>query len=115
MDKWDQLKITMAAMNEYVYSGFMFPRNLLHKFIKIRNDIMEEDDFESPYCSTCGSCGKDCCPPSTCKYGVNYINNLRKELACTRKALGTYIGMMGFNVTEEIIDQEINFHGHREE
>ena len=29
MDKWDQLKITMAAMNEYIYSGFMFPRNLL--------------------------------------------------------------------------------------
>ena len=80
MDKWDQLKDTMAAMNEYVYRGFMFPRNLLHKFIKIRNEIMEEDN-DSTYCKTCGSCGEDCCPPSTCKYGVSYINDLRKELA----------------------------------
>jgi hypothetical protein len=113
MDKWDELKNTMAAMNEYVYRGFMFPRNLLHKFITTRNHIMEEDNLQSPYCGTCGSCGEDCCPPSTCKYGVNYINNLRKELACTRKALGTYIQMMGYQVTEEIIDQEIDFHGRK--
>jgi len=111
MDKWDQLKNTMAAMNEYVYRGFMFPRNLLHKFIKVRNQIMEEDDFESLYCPTCGSCGEDCCPPSTCKYGVSYINDLRKELACTRKALGAYIQMMGYKVTEDVIDQEIDFYG----
>lgn len=111
MDKWDQLKNTMAAMNEYVYRGFMFPRNLLHKFIKVRNEIMEEDDFESLYCPTCGSCGEDCCPPSTCKYGVSYINDLRKELACTRKALGAYIQMMGYKVTEDVIDQEIDFYG----
>jgi hypothetical protein len=111
MDKWDQLKNSMAAMNEYVYRGFMFPRNLLHKFIKVRNQIMEEDDFESLYCPTCGSCGEDCCPPSTCKYGVSYINDLRKELACTRKALGAYIQMMGYKVTEDVIDQEIDFHG----
>ena len=111
MDKWNQLKNTMAAMNEYVYRGFMFPRNLLHKFIKVRNEIMEEDDFESLYCPTCGSCGEDCCPPSTCKYGVSYINDLRKELACTRKALGAYIQMMGYKVTEDVIDQEIDFYG----
>jgi len=110
MDKWNQLKNTIAAMSEYIHNGFMFPTNLLHQFIKLRNEIMEED-IESPYCKTCGSCGKDCCPPSTCKYGVNYINNLRGELSCTRKALGAYIQMMGFNVTEEIINQEIDFHG----
>jgi hypothetical protein len=110
MDKWNQLKNTIAAMSEYIHNGFMFPTNLLHQFIKLRNEIMEED-IESPYCKTCGSCGKDCCPPSTCKYGVNYINNLREELSCTRKALGVYIQMMGFNVTEEIINQEIDFHG----
>lgn len=110
MDKWNQLKNTIVAMSEYIHNGFMFPTNLLHQFIKLRNEIMEED-IESPYCKTCGSCGKDCCPPSTCKYGVNYINNLREELSCTRKALGAYIQMMGFNVTEEIINQEIDFHG----
>jgi len=110
MDKWNQLKNTIAAMSEYIHNGFMFPTNLLHQFIKLRNEIMEED-IESPYCKTCGSCGKDCCPPSTCKYGVSYINNLREELSCTRKALGAYIQMMGFNVTEEIINQEIDFHG----
>jgi hypothetical protein len=110
MDKWNQFKNTIAAMSEYIHNGFMFPTNLLHQFIKLRNEIMEED-IESPYCKTCGSCGKDCCPPSTCKYGVNYINNLREELSCTRKALGAYIQMMGFNVTEEIINQEIDFHG----
>jgi len=110
MDKWNQLKNTIAAMSEYIHNSFMFPTNLLHQFIKLRNEIMEED-IESPYCKTCGSCGKDCCPPSTCKYGVNYINNLREELSCTRKALGAYIQMMGFNVTEEIINQEIDFHG----
>ena len=113
MDKWDELKSTMAVMSEYVYNGFMFPRDILHKFLQKRNEIMEEDNFESPHCLTCGSCGKDCCPPSTCRYGVNYINNLRKELVHTRKALGAYIQMMGFNVTEEIIDQEIDFHGRK--
>ena len=71
---------------------------------------MEEDD-DSTYCKTCGSCGEDCCPPSTCKYGVSYINDLRKELACTRKALSAYIQMMGYKVTEDVIDQEIDFYG----
>ena len=111
MDKWNELKNTMAAMNEYIHNGFMFPRDLLHDFIKTRNEIMEENNFKSPFCATCGSCGENCCPPSTCKYGVNYINNLRKELSYTRKALGAYIKMRGFNVTEEIIDQEVDFHG----
>ena len=110
MNKWDELKNTIAAMSEYIHNGFMFPTNLLHQFIKLRNEIMQEN-IETPYCKTCGSCGKDCCPPSTCKYGVNYINNLREELSRTRKALGTYIEMMGFNVTEDIIDQEVDFHG----
>lgn len=112
MNKWDELKNTMAIMTEYIYNGFMFPRNILHKFLEIRNSIMEEENFESPYCLTCGSCGEEgCCPPSTCKYGLNYINNMRKELEATRKTLAVYIKKAGYEPTQEIIDQEIEFYG----
>lgn len=110
MNDWDELKNLMAVMNEYVYNGFMFPRNTLHKFLSIRNKIMEEENFESPYCPTCGSCGEDCCPPSTCKFGLNYIANLQKELQATRKALSAYIEMMGYKATEETINQEIKYY-----
>lgn len=111
MDKWDKLKTTIAVMNEYVYNGFMFPRNTLHDLVELRNKIMEEN-IESSRCPTCGSCGKEsCCPSSTCRFGVTYIENLRKELQSTRKALGHYIEMMGYKATEDIIDQEIKFYG----
>lgn len=45
-----------------------------------------EDDFESPYCKACGSCGFDpCCPPTMCtfekdkgcEYGKGYLDDLR--------------------------------------
>ena len=112
MDKWNELKNTMAVMTEYVYNGFMFPTHTMHKFMRIREWILEDDEFESPYCPTCGSCGVDgCCPPTTCKYGVDYINDLRKELAATRKALAVYIEKSGYKVTEDIIDQEIEYYG----
>ena len=114
MDKWDELKNTIAVMSEYVYNGFMFPRDTFHKFLSIRKQIMENDDNKNfdDYCPTCGSCGEnECCPPSRCKFGVSYINELREEIVATRKALGAYIQMMGFQVTEEMIDKEIEFYG----
>ena len=97
--KQDRLKTIISEMSEYIYNGYVFPVELLVEMHEI-------------YCSTCGSCGKlECCPPNKCKFGVNYIDNLRKELSSTRKALGTYIGMRGYNVTEEVINQEIEFYG----
>lgn len=119
MDKWDELKNTLAVMTEHVYNGFMYPLNVHHKFLAVRKWIMEDEEFIEVYCPTCGSCGEaGCCPPTRCKYGVDYINGLRREqsdlkeeLEMTRKALGAYIQMMGFKVTEDIIDQEIEFYG----
>lgn len=112
MNQWDELKNVMAFMTECIYNGFMFPRNALHKFLEIRNKIMEEETLESPYCLTCGSCGEEgCCPSSTCKYGLNYINNMRKELEATRKTLAVYIKKAGYEPTQEVIDQEIEFYG----
>lgn len=71
------------------------------------------------YCPTCGSCGEPgCCPPTTCKFGVSYINGLRKDiqwlqenLEKTRKALAHYIKKAGYEPTEETIDNEVKFHG----
>lgn len=71
------------------------------------------------YCTTCGSCGKlECCPPSTCKFGLNYIKSLndkieqlKSENKSTRKALSAYIQKAGWQVNEEIINQEIEFYG----
>lgn len=46
-------------------------------------EILEED-FESPYCSVCTSCGiEGCCPPTICtfengcKYGEIYLQDLK--------------------------------------
>lgn len=71
------------------------------------------------YCSTCGSCGElDCCPPNKCKFGLKYIeylNNkiskLEKENLSTRKALNAYIKKAGWNTSDDIINQEIEFYG----
>lgn len=119
MDKWNELKNILTVMTEHVYNGFMYPLSVHHKFLTVRNWIMEDEDFVEVYCPTCGACGESgCCPPTRCKYGVDYINELRRqqvdiqeELNKTRKALGEYIKMMGFKVTEDIIDQEIEFYG----
>lgn len=74
--------------------------------------MSHEEEFESPYCDTCGSCGEEgCCPPTKCKYGVLYINGLRKEIQATRKTLAVYVAKAGYKVTEDILDQEIDIYG----
>lgn len=66
------------------------------------------------YCSTCGSCGEPgCCPPTRCKFGLSYIKGLNEEIAATRKALAAYIKKAGYEPTEEVINQEIDFYGSR--
>lgn len=77
------------------------------------------DNNHEVYCSTCGSCGEPgCCPPTKCKYGLSYIASLNKEIAYlqedledTRKTLAYYIKKAGYEPTQEVIDQEIKFHG----
>ena len=74
---------------------------------------------EEYYCPTCGSCGEPgCCPPTICKFGVSYINGLRKDiqwlqedLEKTRKALAHYIKKSGYEPTEETINNEVKFYG----
>jgi hypothetical protein len=104
--KQDRLKTIISEMSEYIYNGYIFPVELL----KEMHDI---------YCSTCGSCGElDCCPPNKCKFGLNYISHLNKKIEdlnnenlATRKALGVYIKKAGYNVTEDIIDKEVEYYG----
>jgi hypothetical protein len=110
MDELDKIKLILVEMYEQTHHGFIFSDNLMSQLIHEKKSIT--DKKEIPHCPTCGSCGKEnCCPPNKCKFGVNYINNLRNELSSTRKALGAYIGMKGYNVTEEIINQEVEFYG----
>jgi hypothetical protein len=113
MNNWDKLKHTLAIMTQQVYYGFIFSERNLQDLIHMRNEIMNNEEIKkNPYCPTCGSCGKnECCPPSRCKFGINYIQNMQKELLATRKTLAVYIEMQGYKATEEIINQEINFHG----
>ena len=102
----ERLKIILSIMSEYVYHGFIFPMEIMKEMHQI-------------YCSTCGSCGElDCCPPNKCKFGLSYIQNLnnqiedlKKENIATRKALESYIKNSGWSITEEIINQEIQFYG----
>ena len=110
MDQLDKIKLILAEMYEQTHHGFIFSDDLMSQLIHEKKSIT--DKKEVPHCPTCGSCGKEnCCAPNKCKFGVSYIDNLRKELSSTRKALGTYIGMRGYNVTEEVINQEIEFYG----
>ena len=114
MDSWEKLKNILAIMNQEVYHGFLFSERNLQDLIHARDEIMNKQEHKesNPYCPTCGSCGKkDCCPPTRCKFGVSYIDNLRREIWSTRKALAAYIKMSGFNPTEDIINQEIEFYG----
>lgn len=114
MDSWEKLKNILAIMNQEVYHGFLFSDSSLEDLIHARNEIMNKQQYKenNPYCPTCGSCGeKNCCPPTRCKFGVSYIDNLRIEISSTRKALSEYIKMKGFEPTEEIINQEIKFYG----
>lgn len=102
----DRLKIIISEINEYIYNGYIFPVELLK-------------EMHEMYCSTCGSCGKlDCCPPNKCKFGLNYIESLNKQIEdlkkeniATRKALESYIKKDGWSATKEIVDQEIKFYG----
>lgn len=102
----ERLKTLLATMSEYVYHGFIFPVETMREMHEI-------------YCSTCGSCGElDCCPPNKCKFGLSYISllnkkidDLNKENIATRKALGEYIKNAGFNVSEDIIDKEVQYYG----
>ena len=102
----ERLKIILATMSEYVYHGFIFPMEIMKEMHQI-------------YCSTCGSCGElDCCPPNKCRFGLKYIyelntkiEELKKENIATRKTLGVYIKNAGFNVTEDIINKEVEHYG----
>ena len=70
-------------------------------------------------CDTCKSCGNiECCEPTTCKFGLKYIQSLNekiskleKENLVTRKTLESYIKKAGWNTSEDIINQEIQFYG----
>jgi hypothetical protein len=102
----EKLKIILSKMSEYIYNGYNIPVELMQEMHEI-------------YCSTCGSCGKpDCCPPNKCKFGLNYIQNLNKQIEdlkkenlATRKALSEYIKKAGWKPDEKIINQEIDFYG----
>lgn len=102
----DRLKIILLEMYQYIHYGYNIPMELMLEMHNI-------------YCSTCGSCGKlECCPPTTCKFGLNYINhlneqieNLKKENKFTRKALEAYIKKDGWPTNESTIDREIEFYG----
>jgi intergrase/recombinase len=104
--KQDRLKTIISEISEYVYNGYVFPVELLKEMHEI-------------YCSTCGSCGKlECCPPNKCKFGLDYISNLNKQIEdlkkenkATRKALDAYIKKAGWKTNEDIINQEIEFYG----
>lgn len=102
----DRLTIILLEMYQYIHYGYNIPMELMFEM----HDI---------YCTTCGSCGKlECCPPSTCKFGLNYIKSLndkieqlKSENKSTRKALEVYIKKAGWQTNEDIINQEIEFYG----
>ena len=114
MDSWEKLKNILAILHQEVYHGFLFSERNLQDLVHARNEILNKQQHkeDSPYCPTCGSCGEEgCCPPTRCKFGLSYIDNLRKEISSTRKTLAVYIKKTGFNPTEDIINQEIEFYG----
>lgn len=107
-DDWVILKSLLIDITHSIHNDVVPAKETLTKFMGAINNIMDSE----VYCPTCKSCGEEgCCPPSKCKYGLMYIGNLQKELNQTRRTLAAYIKKAGYEPTEEIIDQEIDFYG----
>ena len=101
--------------NEELYSS----REFKDSTEALKNLIDDIVDRYSSYCPTCQSCGEEfCCPPTKCKFGVQYIQNLYKhineleqDLIAAKKTVKVYLDKQGYKVYNNTVDQEIKFWG----